>query len=74
MPLNERYRPDAKQFLCICPHFVVSRFLLCKHRVQLFHLIEPQFFLEITQNQGLPFWSHLSLKPLAIVDDGAEPD
>ena len=64
MPLNERYQPDVNQFVCTCPHFVVSRFLLCKHLVQQFHPVKPQFFLQVTRNQTLPFWSHPSLKPL----------
>ena len=72
MPLNERYRPDAKNFVCTCPHFVVSRFLLCKHVVQLFHPVEPQFFLEVIRNRCLPFWSHPSLKPLASAEDITE--
>ena len=69
MPLNERYRPDVKRFVCTCPHFVVSRFLLCKHLVQRFHPIDPQFFLEVTRNRCSPFWSHPSLKPLATAED-----
>ena len=47
----------------------MSRFLLCKHVVQLFHPVEPQFFLEVIRNQSLPFWSHPSLKPLANAKD-----
>jgi hypothetical protein len=27
MPLNKRYQPDVKRFVCTCPHFVVSRFV-----------------------------------------------
>jgi hypothetical protein len=74
MPLNERYRPDVKRFVCTCPHFVVSRFLLCKHLVQQFHPVDPQFFLEVTWNQCSPFWSHPSLKPLETAEDVTEAD
>ena len=74
IPLNERYRPDVKRFVCTCPQFVVSRFLLCKHLVQLFHPVDPQFFLEVTRNRCLPFWSHPSLKPLAAPEDVTEAD
>jgi len=72
MPINEKYRPNAKDFLCTCPRFVVSRFLLCKHVVQLFQPVNPLFFLEVTRNRTLPFWSHPSLKPLAMATDVAE--
>ena len=74
MPLNDKYRPDVKKFVCTCPRFVVSRFLLCKHLVQQFHPVNPRFFLEVTRNRTLPFWSHPSLKPLATAADVTEPD
>ena len=48
MPINEKYHPNAKDFVCTCPRFAVSRFLLCKHVVQLFRLVNPRFFLEVT--------------------------
>jgi hypothetical protein len=72
MPMNDAYRPNVKRFVCTCPRFAVSRFLLCKHIVQLFHPVNPQFFLEVTQNRTLPFWSHRSLKPLATATDDTE--
>jgi hypothetical protein len=72
MLLNERYCPDTKHFVCTCPRFVVSRFLLCKHLVQQFHPADPQFFLKVTRNRTLPFWSHPSLKPLAMATDARE--
>jgi hypothetical protein len=74
MPLNERYRPDTKRFVCTCPRFVMSRFLICKHLIQQFHPVNPHFFLEVTRNRTLPFWSHPSLKPLAIPADSVEAD
>src|SRR6266702_6290817 len=61
MPLNERYRPDVKRFVCTCPQFVVSRFLVCKHLVQRFHPVNPRFFLQVSRNRSPPFWSHPSL-------------
>jgi hypothetical protein len=64
MSLNERYRPDIMQFVCTCPQFVVSRFLICKHLVQLFQPVNPVFFLAVTRNRTAPFWSYPSLKPL----------
>ncbi|KAH9018366.1 hypothetical protein EDB83DRAFT_2232093, partial [Lactarius deliciosus] len=64
MPLNEKYKPDINRFVCTCPRFVVSRFLLCKHLAQRFQPVNPKFFLEVTRNRSAPFWSHPSLKPL----------
>ena len=74
MPINNAWRPNAKRFVCTCPRFVVSRFLLCKHVVQLFHPVNPRFFLEVTRNRTLPFWSHHSLKPLIEDTDATEED
>lgn len=69
IPVNERYRPDVKRFVCTCPQFVISRFLICKHLVQLFSPVNPVFFLEVTRNRTIPFWSHSTLKPLANAED-----
>lgn len=52
----------------------MSQFLLCKHLVQLFHPVNPQFFLEVTWNQTLPFWSHPALKPLTTAKEEIEPE
>ncbi len=52
----------------------MSRFLICKHLVQQFHPVNPQFFLEVTRNQSSPFWSHPSLKPLSIAAERIEED
>ena len=59
MPLNKKYHPDAQHFVCTCPQFVISRFLLCKHIVKQFHPVDPRFFLKVTWNHCLPFWSLL---------------
>jgi hypothetical protein len=72
MPLNERYRPDIKRFVCTCLQFVVSRFLICKHLVQMFQPIDPIFFLEVSRNRTVPFWSHPTLKPLLSIEDDNE--
>ena len=76
MPLNEKYRPDIKQFVCTCPRFVISRFLLCKHLVQQFQPVNPRFFLEVTRNRCTPFWSHPFLKPLssAVGNESGHPE
>ena len=86
MPLNDKYRPDTTRFVCTCPQFVISRFLICKHIVKLFHPVDPIFFLEVTRNRTTPFWSHPSLQPLSnnentvlsdqpvVADDAVLPD
>ena len=71
MPMNKKYRPDIKRFVCTCPQFVISCFLVCKHLVQLFLPVSPLFFLKVTRNHTPPFWSHSALKPL---EDGDNND
>lgn len=71
MPMNAKYRPNVGKWVCTCPHFVKSRFLVCKHLVQDVHIVSPVFFLEVQRNQTLPFWSHPSLVPLR---DSLPPD
>ncbi|KAJ6449111.1 hypothetical protein C8R45DRAFT_849909, partial [Mycena sanguinolenta] len=66
LPLNEQYRPDPYKWVCTCPYFFKSRFLLCKHLVQAVHPVDPIFFLEVTRNRSTPFWTHPSLKPLDV--------
>ena len=74
MLMNKRYHLDIKRFVCTCPQFIMSRFLLCKHLVQQFSLVNPRFFLKVTWNHTLPIWSHPLLKPLAMATDVSEPD
>ena len=71
--MNEKYRLDTENFTCTCPQFVISRFLLCKHIIQQFHPVDPQFFLEVTRNRTLPIWSHPALKPLITPANVTEP-
>ena len=70
--LYDRYRPDPQRWVCTCPHFVVSRFLICKHLVQSVKPVPPHFFFEVTRNRTTPFWKH---KHLVAVDlDGDDMD
>jgi len=64
MPLNDKYRPNSLRWVCTCPHFRTSRFLLCKHLVQSVHPVSPVFFLEVKRNRSTPFWKHKLLVPL----------
>lgn len=63
LPLNDAYKPDVKRWVCTCPAFVVSRFLICKHLVQSMHHVPPVFFLEVKRYRNTPFWRHGALKP-----------
>lgn len=64
LPLNDAYRPNVEKWICTCPAFIVSRFLLCKHLVQNVQQVPPVFFLKVKQCRTTPFWQHKSLKPL----------
>ena len=68
-PINDeetaqKYRPDVRKWVCTCPHFVRSRFLVCKHLVQCVHPVPPQFFVEVSRSRVPPFWSHATLVPI----------
>lgn len=64
MPLNDKYRPDTHKWVCTCPSFVRSRFLVCKHLIQAVRPVPPIFFLQVKRNWTSPFWQHLTLVPL----------
>lgn len=69
MPLNDKYRPNPHTWVCTCPNFRISRFLLCKHLVQDVHPVPPTFFLEVRRNRSTPFWKHKKLIPLVLNDE-----
>jgi hypothetical protein len=62
-PINDAYRPDVNRWVCTCPAFVVSRFLICKHLVHLVQKVPPTFFIEAERYRSPPFWRHPALKP-----------
>lgn len=68
MPVNDAYRPNVEKWICTCPFFVTSRFLLCKHLIQSMHRVPPVFFLETQRYREPPFWRHKSLKLLEVAD------
>lgn len=59
-----KYSPNTKDWTCACPAFVRSHFLVCKHLVRLHHRVPARFFLEVTRNRTVPFWSHPGLRDL----------
>jgi len=70
LPLNPKYKPDSHRWVCTCPSFVRSRFLLCKHLVQAVRPVPPIFFLEVKRNRTTPFWQH----PGLVLLEGSRPD
>jgi hypothetical protein len=46
MPINDAYQQEVKEWVCTCPAFPVSRFLVRKHLVQQIHKVPSIFFLE----------------------------
>jgi hypothetical protein len=72
LPLNAAYKPDTKKWVCTCPSFATSRFLLCKHLVQAVHTVPPIFYLEARRQRTSPFWVHETLKPLNNDDSDTE--
>ncbi|EAU90664.2 hypothetical protein CC1G_03933 [Coprinopsis cinerea okayama7 len=72
-PMNDAYRPDVALWVCTCPSFATSRFLLCKHLIQRVHPVPALFFAEVKRARTTPFWSHSTLIPLASDDIDSEP-
>jgi hypothetical protein len=63
MPINPKYRPDIQRWVCTCPYFVTSRFLVCKHLVQSVGPVPATFYLQVRRNRTTPFWLHPILQP-----------
>jgi hypothetical protein len=58
------YVSDPHRWICTCPHFATSRFLVCKHLVQACEPIDPRFFWIVpARNRVAPFWRHPLLVP-----------
>ncbi|TFK58243.1 hypothetical protein BDN72DRAFT_906929 [Pluteus cervinus] len=70
MPINDAYKLNAEKWNCTCPAFVVSRFLLCKHLVQLIHSPPPISFLEVKRHRTIPFWRHKTLQVKGRSEEG----
>lgn len=69
LSLNIKYRLDLCTWVCTCPDFHKSQFLICKHLVQSCHLVLPVFFLQVHCNQTMLFWKHKKLVPLVMHDN-----
>jgi hypothetical protein len=64
LPLNIRYNPLPYKWVCTCPSFVKSRFLLCKHLVQSVDPVPEEFFAEVNRERSCPIWRHPRLHPI----------
>ena len=74
-PLNPKYRPDPRKWVCTCPYFSTSQFLCCKHLVHAVCPVTPKFFVEVKRNCTTPFWSHPLLVPVdADTEDSCQGD
>ena len=51
IPLNDAYQPNVEKWICTCPAFAISRFLICKHLIQRMQRVPPIFFLEAERNR-----------------------
>lgn len=68
-----RYDPNPYLWLCGCPAYKSSRFLICKHLILLCHPVSPWFFIEVTRNRTAPIWTHPSLVPMSDNDGNLVP-
>ena len=64
MPMNDAYQLKVEEWVCTCPAFAISRFLVCKHLIQQMQKVPPTFFLEVVRFCELPVWRHKSLRLL----------
>ena len=53
--INNSYLTDINNWICGCPYFLKSRFLICKHLVQQKGIVDIQFFNQIYQHNQYPF-------------------
>jgi hypothetical protein len=54
-PLNNMYLTDISNWICGCPAFFISRFLICKHLVQQKGDIDVRFFDQVHHHHQYPF-------------------
>ena len=64
LPLNARYNPLPYKWVCTCPAFFHSRWLVCKHLVQSVDKVPENFFVEVNHERRCPIWCHPSLRPV----------
>ncbi|KAF7297058.1 SWIM-type domain-containing protein [Mycena indigotica] len=70
--VQDGYRPDVRRWVCSCPSYATSRFLICKHLIRLVKRVSTRFFREVQRQRTTPFWQHPDLVP--VDGDGQTPD
>jgi hypothetical protein len=63
-PDKLEYNPRPYLWVCSCPAFIKSRFLICKHLVQKVHPVKPAFFYQVSRERVCPIWRHPDLRPI----------
>ncbi|PVF90972.1 hypothetical protein CPB86DRAFT_676043, partial [Serendipita vermifera] len=63
-PDKLEYNPRPYLWVCSCPAFIKSRFLICKHLVQKVHPVTPAFFYQVSRERACPIWRHPDLRPI----------
>nr|GAT46378.1 predicted protein [Mycena chlorophos] len=71
--VDDTYRPDVKRWVCSCPAFLTSRFLICKHLIRLVKVVPTRFFREVQRQRTVPFWRHPDLMPVDDEDQDPVP-
>jgi hypothetical protein len=65
-PVHDKYRPDPKRWVCICPAFARSRFLISKHLVQ---AVQPVVFPTINNESYATFLGTSNPHPRSTTSD-----
>jgi hypothetical protein len=73
MPLNEKYCPDTQRLYAPARGLSSVDSCCASTLSSSFSQSILEFFLKVTRNRSLPFWSHPSLKPLTTAMDAKEP-
>jgi hypothetical protein len=48
--IENTYATNLQNWVCSCPYFLINRFMICKHLVQLKGVVNAEFFRKIQQN------------------------
>ena len=73
-PDDPKYATNPQRWVCTCPAFIRSQFLICKHLVQSMHPVTPRFFIEVTCRRTTPLWRHPDLCPLSENLEDMDPE
>ena len=68
-PINNTYITDIDKWICGCPYYLINRFSLCKHLVQLKGIVPIEFFNHIKRNIQPPFLIYDNLMSLENIEN-----